>query len=98
MQSSRLPTPCDDVFGGCAPSCAKHEVRPRPNGAAMHTRHALISLSAAILAVAVMANATAAATTYTFVDLGAGPNGKDAYAYGASSTAQVGTYLLKTYS
>ena len=64
----------------------------------MDTKHVLISLSAATLACALMASSAAAATTYTFVDIGAGPNGKDAYAYGASSGAQVGTYLFKTYS
>lgn len=31
-------------------------------------------------------------TTYTIFDLGPGPNGKDAYGYGESSSAQVGTY------
>lgn len=40
----------------------------------------------------------APATSYTFVDLGPGPNGKDAYGYGESATAQVGTYFDHTIS
>ena len=64
----------------------------------MRTRQILISLGAASLTCAIMATSAAASTTYTFVDLGAGPNGKDAYGYSASANAQVGTYFFKTYS
>jgi len=42
--------------------------------------------------------ATAATTTYTYVDLGSGPNGKDAYGYGESSSAQAGAYFDHTIS
>lgn len=37
-------------------------------------------------------------TTYTIYDLGAGPNGKDAYGYGESSNLQVGSYFDHTIS
>jgi hypothetical protein len=37
-------------------------------------------------------------TTYTYVDLGSGPNGKDAYGYGESSSAQAGAYFDHTVS
>lgn len=37
-------------------------------------------------------------TTYTYVDLGPGPNGKDAYGYGESPTAQAGAYFDHTIS
>jgi hypothetical protein len=36
--------------------------------------------------------AVPATTTYTYVDLGPGPNGKDAYGYGESPSAQAGAY------
>ncbi|HYL27289.1 MAG TPA: hypothetical protein VEW74_05600, partial [Candidatus Nitrosotalea sp.] len=36
--------------------------------------------------------ASPATTTYTYYDLGPGPNGKDAYGYGLSSSAQSGSY------
>lgn len=36
--------------------------------------------------------AVSRATIYTFYDLGPGPNGKDAYGYGESASAQGGTY------
>ena len=42
--------------------------------------------------------ATPATTSYTIFDLGPGPNGKDAYGYGESSTMQVGTYFDHTIS
>lgn len=64
----------------------------------MHTKHILVATSAAVLACSLLTSGAAAATSYTFVDLGAGPNGKNAYGYGASSSAQVGTYLNRTYS
>jgi hypothetical protein len=37
-------------------------------------------------------------TTYTYVDLGPGPNGKDAYGYGESRKAQAGAYFDHTIS
>ncbi|MBV8198138.1 MAG: hypothetical protein JO263_08380 [Candidatus Eremiobacteraeota bacterium] len=37
-------------------------------------------------------------TTYTIVDLGPGPNGKDAYGYAESPSAQAGTYFDHTTS
>lgn len=37
-------------------------------------------------------------TTYTYVDLGPGPNGKDAYGYGESPKAQAGAYFDHTIS
>jgi hypothetical protein len=37
-------------------------------------------------------------TTYTYVDLGPGPNGKDAYGYGESPSAQAGAYFDHTIS
>jgi hypothetical protein len=42
--------------------------------------------------------ATFLTTAYTYVDLGAGPNGKDAYGYGESPSAQVGAYFDHTIS
>lgn len=36
--------------------------------------------------------------TYTYFDLGPGPNGKDAYGYGESSSTQVGAYFDHTIS
>jgi hypothetical protein len=36
--------------------------------------------------------------TYTYVDLGPGPNGKDAYGYGESPSAQAGAYFDHTIS
>ena len=38
------------------------------------------------------------ATGYTYVDLGPGPNGKDAYGYGESPSAQAGAYFDHTIS
>jgi len=38
------------------------------------------------------------ATAYTYYDLGPGPNGKDAYGYGLSSSAQAGSYFDHTIS
>ncbi len=38
------------------------------------------------------------AKTYTYVDLGPGPNGKDAYGYGESPSAQAGAYFDHTIS
>lgn len=43
-------------------------------------------------------NATFPTTTYTYVDLGPGPNGKDAYGYGESPKAQAGAYFDHTIS
>ena len=43
-------------------------------------------------------SAASATTTFTYVDLGPGPNGKDAYGYGESPTAQGGTYFDHTIS
>ena len=37
-------------------------------------------------------------TTYSYVDLGPGPNGKDAYGYGESLSAQAGAYFDHTIS
>ncbi len=42
--------------------------------------------------------ATSPTTTYTYVDLGPGPNGKNAYGYGESPSADTGTYLDHTIS
>ena len=42
--------------------------------------------------------AVSPAATYTYSDLGPGPNGKDAYGYGESSSAQAGTYFDHTIS
>ena len=39
-----------------------------------------------------------ARTAYTYVDLGAGPNGKDAYGYGESASADAGAYFDHTIS
>lgn len=39
-----------------------------------------------------------ARTAYTYLDLGAGPNGKDAYGYGESLSADAGTYFDHTIS
>jgi hypothetical protein len=44
------------------------------------------------------AGAAFPATTYTIVDLGPGPNGKDAYGYGESPKAQAGAYFDHTIS
>jgi hypothetical protein len=57
----------------------------------MKTKHVLPALIAAVLACATPRSAVFA-TTYTFVDLGSGPNGKDAYGYGAGAKSQSGAY------
>ena len=42
--------------------------------------------------------ASVPATTYTYADLGPGPNGKDAYGYGETSSVQAGAYFDHTIS
>lgn len=42
--------------------------------------------------------ASPATASYTYADLGPGPNGKDAYGYGESTNAQTGTYFDHTIS
>ncbi|HLJ84779.1 MAG TPA: hypothetical protein VKT51_11445 [Candidatus Eremiobacteraceae bacterium] len=65
----------------------------------MKTTHVLLPLIAATLACTAPSGAALpTATTYTYVDLGAGPNGKDAYGYGESPTAQAGSYFDHTIS
>jgi hypothetical protein len=64
----------------------------------MNTKRVLTMLIATALACAASNGAAFGSTTYTVVDLGAGPNGKDANAYGASPTAQVGAYVDHTVS
>src|ERR1700736_4683722 len=54
------------------------------SGEVMKTKHVLIALIAATLACTVPSGAAFPTTTYTYVDLGPGPNGKDAYGYGES--------------
>ncbi len=55
-------------------------------------------LSPSIPRTAIPTGAVFPATTYTYFDLGPGPNGKDAYGYGESSSAQVGAYFDHTIS
>ena len=50
------------------------------------------------IANSVRGGAASRATAYTYVDLGPGPNGKDAYGYGESPKAQTGTYVDHTIS
>jgi hypothetical protein len=45
-----------------------------------------------------LSGATLARAAYTYVDLGPGPNGKDAYGYGESLSADAGTYFDHTIS
>jgi len=62
----------------------------------MKTKHLFTALVASTLACAVASGAYAA--TYTYYDLGPGPNGKDAYGYGESPGAQAGAYFDHTIS
>ncbi len=69
----------------------------------MKTKHFLVALIAVTLActapsIAAFRTTSARATTYTYFDLGPGPNGKDAYGYGESALAQAGTYFDHTIS
>lgn len=64
----------------------------------MKTTHVLTALIAASLGCTAPSGAALPTTTYTYVDLGPGPNGKDAYGYGESSSAQVGAYFDHTIS
>jgi hypothetical protein len=59
----------------------------------LNSKHARVALIAAAFACASPSGGSLAATTYTYVDLGAGPNGKTAYGYGGSPKAQGGAYL-----
>jgi hypothetical protein len=52
----------------------------------------------AVVLASIAPRAAVFATTYTYVDLGAGPNGKDAYGYGESANAQAGSYFDHTVS
>lgn len=47
---------------------------------------------------AIPLGAASPTTAYTYYDLGPGPNGKDAYGYGESTTAQAGAYFDHTIS
>jgi hypothetical protein len=64
----------------------------------MNTTLVLVALIAASLACTTPSRAAFRATTYTYVDLGPGPNGKDAYGYGESPKAQSGSYFDHTIS
>ena len=70
----------------------------------MKTRQVLVTLIAASLLGAApshpafLTKTYAAAKTYSYVDLGPGPNGKDAYGYGESRSAQAGAYMDHTIS
>jgi hypothetical protein len=64
----------------------------------MKTCHVLVALIAITLACTAPSSAAFRATTYTVVDLGPGPNGKDAYGYGESPSAQAGAYVDHTIS
>jgi hypothetical protein len=64
----------------------------------MKTTLVLVALIAASLACIAPSSAAFRATTYTYVDLGPGPNGKDAYGYGESPKAQSGSYFDHTIS
>ena len=58
----------------------------------MKATHAFVALAATVLACTAPSGAAFRSTTYTYVDLGPGPNGKDAYGYGESAKAQSGAY------
>ncbi len=58
----------------------------------MKPKHVLTALIAAGLACTAPCGAASHNTAYTAVDLGPGPNGKDAYGYGESPGAQAGAY------
>jgi hypothetical protein len=64
----------------------------------MKTKYVLVALIAATLACTAPSNAAFRAPAYTYQDLGPGPNGKDAYGYGESPTAQAGAYFDHTIS
>jgi hypothetical protein len=53
----------------------------------------LVLIVAAAFACTAPSGASSPATTYTYVDLGAGPNGKSALEYAGSAKAQAGAYL-----
>lgn len=58
----------------------------------MKAKHVFSPLIGAVFAFAA-SSAAVCATTYTYVDLGDGPNGKDAFGYGESTNAQTGSYF-----
>ena len=58
----------------------------------MKPKYVLTALIAAGLACTAPCGAASRNTAYTVVDLGPGPNGKDAYGYGESPGAQAGAY------
>jgi len=64
----------------------------------MKAKHVLVALIAAMLACTAPSGAAFRATSYTYFDLGPGPNGKDAYGYGESPNAQAGAYFDHTIS
>ncbi|MBV9647305.1 MAG: hypothetical protein JO043_07575 [Candidatus Eremiobacteraeota bacterium] len=64
----------------------------------MKAKFVIIVLFGATLLCSAQSGATLATTSYTYVDLGPGPNGKDAYGYGESSVAQTGAYFDHTIS
>ena len=63
----------------------------------MNVKPALLVIIAATLASAAPSLA-AVPTSYTYVDLGPGPNGKDAFGYGEAPNAQAGAYFDHTIS
>ncbi len=56
------------------------------------------TLTPSAAASATVRGAASPSTGYTYVDLGPGPNGKDAYGYSESASAQAGTYFDHTIS
>jgi hypothetical protein len=64
----------------------------------MKTKQVLVALIAATLACTALSGAAYRTATYTYYDLGPGPNGKDAYGYGESTNVQAGAYFDHTIS
>lgn len=59
----------------------------------MNLKRALFAFSTLLAALA--APGAALAVTYALVDLGHGPNGKDAVANGANNSVQAGSFLFE---
>jgi hypothetical protein len=59
----------------------------------MKTKHVLIALIAATLACTAPSGASFRTMTYTYYDLGSGPNSKDEYGNGETPNVQAGAYF-----
>jgi hypothetical protein len=108
------PTPAKAAESSCANPNRRSNGERRFKLGSMNsgTRVAVVTFAVFILAgcsvapqsnltprgTALQSGATLPTTTYAYVDLGPGPNGKDAFGYGESPKAQAGAYFDHTIS